>query len=91
MAFELDGQVVTSADIRQWLQSVAVNIPARNHWSYVRNYRVVEKIARAKAAGEFETLIDQAANRAGIKVRAPRKMGVLARLRVLPAANDDRF
>ena len=85
------GQVVTSADIRQWCQSVGARVSAADHAQYVARWGVLEKIARAKARGDFLDLVRDAAERAGVRVRAARRPGVLARLRALPAANDPRF
>lgn len=85
------GQVVTRADVRRWCQSIGARISPANHWQYVRDYRVIQKIAEAKASGVLDTLIDQAAQNAGVRVRKPRQPGALARARLLPAANDPRF
>ena len=88
---QVGDQVVTAADIRQWMQSVGSRISPLRFHEYVRDFGVVEKIARAKSAGEFKTIVDQASRDAGVKVRAARKPGVLTRVRLLPAANEPAF
>ena len=87
----VSGQVVTRADIRQWVQSVGARVSPSKHWQYVREFGVIEKIAREKAAGSFEKTILTAADMAGVRVRKPRRPGALARFRVLQASNDPRF
>lgn len=89
--WEMFGQVVTRADVRRWCQSVGSRVAPRNHWQYVRDWGVIEKIARAKQRGVFEETVDQAAAYSGVTVRKPRNPGVLARCRVLLASNDPRF
>lgn len=87
----IDGQAVTASDIRRWMQSVGARIPERNLWDYVKQYDVPGKIAAAKARGEFDQVVHQAAQFAGVKVRAARRPGALAQLAGRPAANDPSY
>lgn len=89
--WHIGAQVVTRADVRQWMQSVAARIPARSWWAYVREWDVPAKIAREKAAGTFADTVTEAAACAGVRVRAARRPGRIARLRAAwpEAANDD--
>lgn len=92
--WEVDGQVVTSADVRRWMQSVAARVPEHRWKSYIKGYDVVGKIARHKALGTFEALIEREAAYNAVKVRAPRRLGTLQRLRKVwcdGAANNDAF
>jgi hypothetical protein len=89
--FQIHGQVITAAEVRQWMQSVGARVPENRRAEYVRQFAVVEKIARAKVAGDFLDQVQEAARRAGVKVRAARRPGTLARVRSLPACNEPRF
>jgi len=91
--WEAHGVIVTTADIRRWMQSVAARIPKSNWPGYIKNYQVVSKIARAKLAGSFERIIETESDRANVKVRAPRHPGQITRLRLAwpCGANDTLF
>lgn len=89
--FTVGDQVVTQADIRRWMQSVGSRVSAERKWQYVKQYDVVGKIAAAKAGGYFDAVIKSAAHQAGVNVRAARKPGILARVRLLRAANDTSY
>lgn len=84
-------QVVTSADVRRWMQPVAHRITKANWPRYAENYQVPQKIARLKAAGQLEAVISEAARDAGVAVRAARTPGTSARVRLLCAANEPAF
>jgi hypothetical protein len=89
----IDGQRVTRADVRRWMQSVGARVTESQWHDYVRNWSVPQKIAAAKAAGTLEAIIADAADRANKPApRAARKPGTLARLRsTATAANDARY
>ena len=89
--WHIGGQVVTRADVRRWMQSVAARVPARSWWAYVRDWGVPAKIARELEAGTLERTLADAAARAGVTVRAARRPGRIAALRApWPiAANDE--
>ena len=77
----VDGVEVTRADVRRWMQSVGHRIPERSWTRYTEDYQVPAKIARLKVLGIFDQVVAQDAQRAGVKVRAARRPGPVARLR----------
>jgi hypothetical protein len=92
--WEVDGQTVTTADVRRWMQAVAARIPECKWARYIKDYDVVRKIATVKATGCFEEVIRREASFHNVKVRAPRRLGTLQRLRKTwadSAANAESF
>ncbi len=88
--WEVNGQVITSADVRRWMQAVAARVPKERWPEYIKNYDVLSKIATQKAAGTYDQVVKREAARNAVRVRAPRRLGTLARLRQawLEAANE---
>lgn len=87
-----DGVTVTLGDVRLWAQTVGHRVSKRDFWAYVRNWRVVDKVAHHKRQGTFLEVCEQAAKDAGITPRRPRSLGTLARLRAAwpSPANDEK-
>jgi len=87
----INGQEVTRADVRRWMASVGARCPDSYYWGYVRDYAVISKIAREKAAGTLESTISREAHRMHVEPpRAPRSPSTLQRLRrAWPAAAND--
>lgn len=79
--FQVEGIEVSRADVRRWMDSVGARCPSAYYWHYIRDYAVVSKIAREKAAGTLEATIAREAQRQGVKVRAARSEGVIPGLR----------
>lgn len=93
IVWQRDGQTVTSADVRRWMQSVAARLP-KSSWSrYIKLYDVIGKIARHKDKGLFESVVAENAARNAVVVRAARRPGTLQRLRKtwVEAANQAAF
>lgn len=93
IVWQRDGQTVTSADVRRWMQSVAARVPKSSWPRYIKLYDVVGKIARHKAKGLFESVVAENAARNAVFVRQARRPGTLQRLRKtwVEAANQSAF
>ncbi|CAN5343920.1 hypothetical protein BH11PSE9_BH11PSE9_21040 [soil metagenome] len=74
----IEGVPVLRGDVARWMATVGSRCPRGEEQRYVRDYRVVEKIAKLKAAGALESVMVKAASQMGVAVP------------LAPASDDDR-
>lgn len=87
------GQEVVTSDVRLWMETVCRHIRPAHRAYYVKHSGVIEKIARHKAAGTFDALIQHEIAQFGLTVRKARTLGMLGRLQKTwrAAANDHQI